>query len=194
MTSRTQKVVSLSSTEAELYAATSGAIDTLFLKDCLQFLVPDATISHTLHDNSALRQLCNRLGSGRLRHVSGKLLWLQDLTHQGLLQTQVGKAVNISDAGTKPLTRRHHVGLLSMIGFIDGSGELVGRRHMDDILAKRFKANKGKKFSNSEMENVLRVLLTARMWQCATGSSALLETAQPFRLSDFAACFCFWVR
>ena len=77
MTSRTQKVVSLSSTEAELYAATSGTVDTLFIKHCLEFLLPGhIKIKHTLHvDNSAVRQLCQKLGGGRLRHLHDTYGW-----------------------------------------------------------------------------------------------------------------------
>ena len=51
--SRSQHVVSLSSTEGEFYASTSASIDTIYLKNIISFLL-DSTVSAKLHtDNSA---------------------------------------------------------------------------------------------------------------------------------------------
>ena len=75
--SRTQHVVSLSSTESEFYATTSGAIDTIYLKDITEFLSEKPTIANILTVNSASRQISCKLGTSRLRHVNGRLLWIQ---------------------------------------------------------------------------------------------------------------------
>ena len=74
--SRGQKVVSLSSAESELHALVSGACDGICLKHSLQFLTGDDDVHHICWvDNSATRQIACKRGAGKLRHVSGKLLW-----------------------------------------------------------------------------------------------------------------------
>ena len=61
-TSRTQKLVSLSSTEAEWHSATSAAADGIYIKRVLEFLV-GAKVNHSLHlDNTATKALCHRQG------------------------------------------------------------------------------------------------------------------------------------
>ena len=69
--SRTQHVISLASTESEFYAATSGAIDTIYFKH----ITESQTIPFILTDNSASRQIACKLGTSRSRHVNGRLLW-----------------------------------------------------------------------------------------------------------------------
>ena len=74
--SRTQHVISLSSTESEFYATNSGAIDTIYLKNITEFLTQRSTIANILTDNSASRQIACKLGTSRLRHINGRLLWI----------------------------------------------------------------------------------------------------------------------
>ena len=58
-------------------------------------------------DNSATTQIANKRGNGRLRHVSGKLLWVQDKVMAKEMEVnQVGSQSRVSDIGTKPLSRR----------------------------------------------------------------------------------------
>ena len=84
ITSRSQKSVSLSSTEAEWYSATSGACDGLFLQYIISFLTDGETSPLVLHtDNSAVKMLSKKLGAGRLRHIRGRLLWLQEKVGTG---------------------------------------------------------------------------------------------------------------
>ena len=73
--SRTQHVISLSSTESEFYATTSGAID--YLKNIIECMSEKPTTANILTDNSASRQILCKLGTSRLRHVNGRLLWIQ---------------------------------------------------------------------------------------------------------------------
>ena len=78
--SRTQRVVSLSSAESELHNMISGCSDGICIKRCLQFLVNETVEQIQWTDNSTARQLvCRRQGVGRIRHLSGKLLWIQGL-------------------------------------------------------------------------------------------------------------------
>lgn len=81
--SRGQKVVSLSSSESELHALVSGACDGVFIKSTMMFLVNEEVHHVCLLDNSSTRQTAQKKGSGKLRHVSGKLLWCQDRCDQG---------------------------------------------------------------------------------------------------------------
>ena len=104
--SRGQKVVSLSSAESELHALVSGACDGICLKHSLQFLTGDDVHHVCLVDNSATRQTACKRGAGKLRHVRGKLLWCQDKVASGESEVQqIGTAKNLSDIGTKPLSR-----------------------------------------------------------------------------------------
>ena len=124
--SRTQHVISLSSTESEFYATTSGAIDTIYLKHITEFLTEKPAVANILTDNSASRQISCKLGTSRLRHINGRLLWIQSKVRDSVLKmVQVGTLWNISDIGTKNLPRDRHVMLLYMLGMVDG-GSPVG--------------------------------------------------------------------
>ncbi len=107
--SRSQHVISLSSTESEFYASTSASIDTIYLKNILSFLL-DPEVDAKLHtDNSANKQIACQLGTSRLRHISGRLLWMQNKIREGVFKiVQVGTTWNPSDIGTKMLSRDRH--------------------------------------------------------------------------------------
>ena len=82
--SRNQHCIALSSTESEYYSLVSCAIDTLYLKHILEFMFPSKNVVATVYvDNSACRQIANKLGTGRLRHIQGKLLWIQHIPSLG---------------------------------------------------------------------------------------------------------------
>ena len=83
--SRTQHVVSLSCTEAEYFAMTSGCIDTIYIEHILEFLMSCEVEAQVKVDNSATRQIANKLGISKLRHVQGKLLWVQSQVKNGVL-------------------------------------------------------------------------------------------------------------
>ena len=71
--------MSLSSSESELHAMVSTLCDGIFLRRCLEFLT-GATLEHYLcTESSSARQLATRQGVGKVKHVSGKLLWVQDV-------------------------------------------------------------------------------------------------------------------
>ena len=64
--SRTQRVIALSSAESELHSMVSGCSDAIFIKRCLQFLVPEDVEHIHWVDNSAARQLVARQGVGKI--------------------------------------------------------------------------------------------------------------------------------
>ena len=135
--SRTQHVISLSSTESEFYATTSGAIDTIYLKHITEFLTEKPSVANVLTDNSASRQFSCKLGTSRLRHVNGRLLWIQSKVRDNVLKmVQVGTMWNPA----KNLPRDRHVMLLFMLGIVDSGnpvGESVYLAHKQQEFNKR---------------------------------------------------------
>ena len=151
--SRTQKVVSLSSAEAELHSLVSSVADGIYMKGCLEFLV-NATIEHVAYvDNAAARQLANKRGVGKIRHLSGKLLWIQNKTNDGSLRVvQVPTLVNISDIETKPLTGARTKALLFTIGMVEkDSNEPVGEQEYQGMMEKNEISSKMKGLSKALM-------------------------------------------
>ena len=94
--SRGQRVVGLSSAEAEVHGLVSGAADGTALRLCTEFLIDIKLLHVCLIDNSATRQISNKRGSGKLRHVSGKLLWIQDQTSSKVFEVKpVSTSLNV---------------------------------------------------------------------------------------------------
>ena len=61
-------------------ALVSGCSDGIYIKRFLEFILTGKEVDHyQWTDNSAARQLVSQQGVGRIRHLSGKLLWVQDL-------------------------------------------------------------------------------------------------------------------
>ena len=105
--SRSQKVVSLSSCESELHSMVSSMCDGIFIKACAEFILAEEVEHIQYTDSSSARQLACRQGSGRVRHLSGKILWVQEKTQDGSVALrQVGTSENLADIGTKCLTRQ----------------------------------------------------------------------------------------
>ena len=91
--------------EAELHALISAAADGIYITGRLSFLTGPTVKHYILVDNMAARMLANKRGVGRIRHLSGKLLWIQGRTAGGdIIVIQVSTDLNIADLGTKPLT------------------------------------------------------------------------------------------
>eukprot|EP00435_Cladocopium_sp_Y103_P065127 s2538_g27.t1 len=125
--SRGQKVVSLSSAESELHSLVSGATDGVFLRRCLGFLIQEEPYHLCLIDNSATRQIANKRGNGRLRHVSGKELWIQDqVSAQEMEVKQISTTLNVGDMGTKPLAKARLHALMCWCNIRDKNDKLIG--------------------------------------------------------------------
>ena len=118
--SRTQRVVSLSSAESELHSMVSGCSDAIFIKRCLEFLSCSMVTHQQWNDNSAARMLVSRQGVARIRHPSGKILWIQALVLQQEVSVgQIPTAWNYSDVRTKPLAKNRRLALLNQLGASD---------------------------------------------------------------------------
>ena len=107
--STTQKVVALSSGEAEYYAAVKGASEGLgFLAGCADLGIwVDWKVSLRLStDSSACTGICQRTGLGKIRHIDVALLWFQDLVRKECIKmTKVSGKDNFADMLTKYLLR-----------------------------------------------------------------------------------------
>ena len=121
--SRTQKIVSLSSCEAELHAMVSTLADGIYIKRCLEFVTGSQVFHCLMTDSSSARQLCAKQGVGKLRHVSGKILWIQQHVLAGDVQVcQLPTVWNIADLGTKSLNASRVRFLLHELGVADNNG------------------------------------------------------------------------
>ena len=127
--SRTQKVISLSSAESELQSMVSRCCDGLFIKRCAEFLFAAPVKHFQWTDNSAARQLVARQGVGRIRHLSGKILWIQQCVFDGeVVMGQVPTLLIFSDIGTKCLPRARLNFLVHEVGAPDPTThEMVGQ-------------------------------------------------------------------
>ena len=133
-TSRGQKVVSLSSAESELHALVGGARDGVFIRQCLKFLTGGEVQHVCLKDNSATRQITHKIGSGKLRRISGRLLWCQEVNSSKELEVkQIGTIHNVSDIGAKPLSQQRLKFLLRKRHADDGDGSRVGDEERQEV-------------------------------------------------------------
>ena len=99
--STTQRVVALSSGEAEYYAAIKGA-------GCadLGIWTNGAVSLRVLTDSSACKGICQRTGLGKIRHIDVAMLWLQDLVRKSKIQmSKIPGKKNPADLLTKYLHR-----------------------------------------------------------------------------------------
>ena len=125
--SRAQVSISLSSMEAEILAATSllvGGIQ-LKLKQLLQFLLGDngglsnsSKVQMWLRlDSTSTQGFFNRLGPGRAKHLSTRMMWSQQaMRKRWFLVERISTKENPADLNTKPLSRERREYLMKKIG------------------------------------------------------------------------------
>ncbi len=98
--SRTLRVVSLSSAEAEVYAASSSACDGILIGKLVKFCVGRNVVIHHLMDSAAARGILARQGVGRIRHLSSRILWLQQLVKTKRLgKSRLSELINFCNLG-----------------------------------------------------------------------------------------------
>ena len=99
--SRTQKIISLSSCEAELHATVSSASDGIYIRAVLEFALGTKVGHDIFADSSSARQLAMKRGVGKVRHVDGKLLRVPK--REDFKTLQVAADSNMADLNAKPL-------------------------------------------------------------------------------------------
>ena len=81
-TSKTQQVVSLSTSEAEYIAAGDGVKEALFVRAVLFFIAPETCVASTnvLEDNQGTKVLIeNPLSSARSKHIDTRFHFIHEL-------------------------------------------------------------------------------------------------------------------
>ena len=100
--SRTQQLISLSSAEAELNASITAGAEGLLMKHMTEEIGAACTLV-VRGDSSANDGIVHRTGTGRIKHLSIRQLWLQERVRNNDLNFQkIPRAVNVSD------TQTHH--------------------------------------------------------------------------------------
>ena len=109
-----QPVIALSSGEAEFYAIGRGAASAIMMRQFFQQCgIEVASKVHS--DSNAGRAIATRIGSGKVRHLQIRDLWVQERVRLGELQLgRVDTENNRSDLGTKHLDGKRVLKLLEM--------------------------------------------------------------------------------
>ena len=115
MWSRTQVLVSLSSAEAELYAAITACSETLGFLSLLKDYQIHAN-GKVMSDASAALGIIRRQGLGRTRHIHTSYLWIQHVNERAINFSKVPGSENCADLFTKPLTRESAEHLSELVG------------------------------------------------------------------------------
>ena len=110
-----QKVVSLSSAEAEFYACAEAAKEVPFLKQLLTFLgIKVVTPIEVMIDNvGAIYMSQGESSTSRTRHMDVRWFYVNDMQDEGTILIKfVRSEGNVADVGTKNVTAqvmRHHL-------------------------------------------------------------------------------------
>ena len=192
-TSRSQKCISLSSTEAEWYAASAGVCDAYYLQHIVEFVINSSCNVLILHtDNSAVRMLSLKFGVGRLRHIRGRLLWLQQkMSSHELDIRQIPTLQNVSDMNTKSHSKNRFLALMCVFGFVTSKGVPVGEDELTKQQSKEALKNHVKLVGqvlkhehgvsgsstqlNQAAKHVLRVLSMCSLMEMANGTTTTMS-------------------
>lgn len=121
--SRAQKLVSLTSAEAEMYACASGCADKRLLARLLA-LITGGRVMIRLRAPGIVQ----RRGVGRVRHLFCGTLWVQAALERGEVKFgAVAGAANRADVGAKRVPAAKLDALMKVLGLYNsGAGSLVG--------------------------------------------------------------------
>ena len=101
--SRGQRVIALSSGEAEFYAGVAVIAESILIEHLLKFC-GFKVLTVLLTDSSAARGMLRRQGVGKVRHLESATLWVQARVKDGKLKVgTVRGSDNPADIGTKVL-------------------------------------------------------------------------------------------
>ena len=131
--SRSQTSVSLSSMEAEILAATSLLTEGIYVKQVLQFLVGDTgglgnqekIMMRLRLDSTSAQAFFSRLGPGKAKHLSTRLLWTQQAMRRLWFHIdRISTKENPADLNTKPLSKGRREFLMKRIGLQSSNFEM----------------------------------------------------------------------
>ena len=134
---RGQKCISLSSGESEYVCMVGGVSEGMFLKHLWDFISEGQCQLVCRSDSSAARSLASRQGIGRARHIAANLLWLQEKVAQRTVRiTAIPTAVNVSDMGTKSLSRARMESLKFLAKMVSWNGDRLGVNEFQELAEK----------------------------------------------------------
>ena len=97
----------------------SAACDGIDIAACAQLIFGDPIHDIVFTDSSSARQLASRQGCGSVRHLSGKILWVQEeVADEALFLKQVSTVWNVADIGTKILSKQRLMLLMHETGLV----------------------------------------------------------------------------
>jgi hypothetical protein len=117
--SRTQKVVALSTCEAELLAASSGAQDAQQVKHLFEEITETQWRVRVLSDSESFVKWSARAGPGRMRHIDLRLMWMQEKRLEEKMEiVHIPGEQNVADALTKALSVQRFCMLREWLGVL----------------------------------------------------------------------------
>ena len=147
--SRTQRNITLSSTESEYVALVSGASEGLLLKAVLEHLVGSNVEMKLYADNTSAVAIASKEGVSKIKHLSGKLLWVQQRQGRDFQLRKIDTMTNPSDIGTKVLSGKRVRLLLYLINYNNEDG---------DLGVKEFLEEKAKKEKREQVRSIRAVI------------------------------------
>jgi hypothetical protein len=115
--SRTQGSVSLSSGEAEFYAAIKGSAESIGCQSLLRDMGIDVKLE-IITDSSAAKGTASRIGIGKVKHLDVGWLWIQESVKMGqICVRKINGKVNPADVLTKPKSAAEAVRLFYAVGY-----------------------------------------------------------------------------
>ena len=80
-------------------AIVSSASDGIYIRSVLEFALGTKVDHYIFTDSSSARKLVMKKGVGKVRHVDGKLLWIQNRKDVNMVQVPTDS--NVADFNTK---------------------------------------------------------------------------------------------
>ena len=127
--SSTQKILTLSTTEAEYVAPGDGVKEALFVKGVISFIIPsisENSIKVSVDNDGAISLANNPLSSARTKHIDVRFHFIRELTRSKTISVEyVPTKEQRADILTKALTgaifKEHRDILMNLHGRISGS-------------------------------------------------------------------------
>ena len=149
--------------EAEFLASAGGVAEAIQVKDLWQFLSRRAVLIRAITDSSSCRAFTERLGVGRLKHIDIKYLWMQlEVKKETMVMEGIPTLLNVSDLGTKRLTRQRREFLMHLIGIMEMNAEgkdetfsKVGEDTFHQELEKKMLAKQMKEVKKQMIQTVV---------------------------------------
>ena len=168
--SRSQRVVSLSSGESELHSLVSCVCDGISSRHVLLLVWMNSWNIFSLPTRTQQGNWQSRQGSGKVRHLSGKLLWTQEKTADNTFKLrQVPTTLNVADIGTKTLSRQRLFYLLYEC-------ELVFIADFSRVGANEHAIQDERRLNSQQLKRISKAILRMSI---AMGVAGGLESAGP---------------